>query len=231
MMKKQRVSVGDVRRGQIVEAAVAIIAEEGLPHLSLSAIEQRAGMSRGQLTYYFPAKEDILVAVFDRLLLMMHQRVQAGHGPCEIHDLPHGWERMQAFLSMLLLTPPSSPEFTSLHHTFLAQVGHRDDFRRRLANLYEEWRRHIAADTEAALASRNGRKRASARTLATLVQAILHGLGMQRAADPDAYDRHEMLDLVVDLLGSYFRPAFTTNGTMSINGRKRAATRKTGVKR
>ena len=74
-MKSQRVDIGSIRREQIVEAAISVIAEKGLENLSLSEIEKRAGMSRGQLTYYFPAKEDILLAVFDRLVVHMHQRI------------------------------------------------------------------------------------------------------------------------------------------------------------
>ena len=35
-------------------------------------------MSRGQLTYYFPAKDDILLAVFDHMIATMHQRAGAG---------------------------------------------------------------------------------------------------------------------------------------------------------
>ncbi len=54
-MKTPRIDIGTIRRQQIVEAAVAIIAEQGLQNLSLSQIEKKAGMSRGQLTYYFPS--------------------------------------------------------------------------------------------------------------------------------------------------------------------------------
>src|SRR5438067_1791718 len=76
-MKSQRIDIASIRREQIVEAAVEVITEQGLQNLSLSEIEKKAGMSRGQLTYYFPAKEDILLAVFDRLVLLIHERV--GH--------------------------------------------------------------------------------------------------------------------------------------------------------
>jgi AcrR family transcriptional regulator len=211
-MKNGRVDVGRVRREQIVEAAVAVIAEQGLQSLSLSEIEKRAGMSRGQLTYYFPAKEDILLAVFDRLLVMMHQRVQAAHGdPCA-----HGgtaWERLEQFLRWVLLQPPSVPEFHALQYTFLSQIGHREDFRQRLAQLYEEWRAHMAGDFAKDLApggEQNGGggvhpPAVSPRTVASFVQALLHGLAMQRAADPGAYDRQEMLELCLNLLGTYFR--------------------------
>ena len=61
---------GDVaraRREQIIEAAVRVITSRGLHNLSLSKIESWAGMKRGQLTYYFPTKEDILLGVFDRM--------------------------------------------------------------------------------------------------------------------------------------------------------------------
>ena len=69
-----RIDVAVVRREQIVEAAAQIIATRGIQHLSLSAIEAVTGMSRGQLTYYFKAKEDIVLAVFERTVRRMATR-------------------------------------------------------------------------------------------------------------------------------------------------------------
>jgi AcrR family transcriptional regulator len=202
-MRKPRVEVGKLRRAQIVEAAVAVIAEKGLQELSLSAIEERTDMSRGQLTYYFRTKEDILLAVFDRLLEMLRQRVQTDADHPQARCDVAGWERLEAFLHWFVLTPPHDPAFHALQHTFLSQIGHREDFRQRLANLYEEWRGHIAAD----VAAETGRTATvSARTVASFVQAVLHGLSMQRAADADAFDRVEMLRLMLDLLRAYLRP-------------------------
>src|SRR5438270_11535626 len=102
-MKSQRINIASIRREQIVEAAVSIIAEQGLQNLSLSEIEKKAGMSRGQLTYYFPAKEDILLAVFDRLIRMMHERHGAGHeadgaAHCAAAETEPGWGRVEFFL-------------------------------------------------------------------------------------------------------------------------------------
>src|SRR5947209_8020756 len=142
-MKSQRVDVRGVRREQIIGAAVAVIAEQGVQHLSLSEIEQRAGMSRGQLTYYFPAKEDILLAVFDRLLQFMYQRIGEPKGHADANS--GGVEWVEHLLDRLLRQPPLSPEFHVLQYTFLSQIGHREDFRRRLATLYEEWRTNLAA--------------------------------------------------------------------------------------
>src|SRR3954447_23673972 len=111
-MTTPRIDIASIRREQIVEAAVAVIAEQGLQNLSLSEIEKRAGMSRGQLTYYFPSKEDILLAVFDRLLLLMKQRAQQGDCPFGREQDP--WQRVQRFLEVFLLQPPDMREFHSL---------------------------------------------------------------------------------------------------------------------
>src|SRR5207237_3236479 len=170
-----------MRRAQIIDAAVAIIDAQGLDHLSLSKIERRAGMSRGQLTYYFPAKEDILLAVFDRVVAMMHQRVGKPEGAGAEND---SWQWVRHLLHVLGTRPPVSPEFGCLQYTFLSQVGHREDFRRRLATLYEQWRSNMALGFANDLLERRTARSFSPLAMATFVQAIFHGLGLQRDSDP-----------------------------------------------
>jgi AcrR family transcriptional regulator len=188
--------VAAIRREQIVEAAAGIIATQGIQNLSLSEIEAHTGMSRGQLTYYFKTKEDILLAVFDRMVRRMRERFASADGPCRGAVDPDVWLLMQGILGMVLGQPPRS-EFSPLQYTFLAQIGHRDDFRQRLATLYEEWRSHMADD----LSRQAPAPAADPRLLASLFQAIVHGLAMQLQADPVAFDRTRMLELCVAVLG------------------------------
>src|SRR5437667_5134552 len=115
-MKSQRIDIASIRRDQIVEAAVAVIAEQGLQNLSLSEIEAKAGMSRGQLTYYFPTKEEILLAVFDHLVLLMYQRIGE---PAAAGQEPSAWGWVEHLFEKLLAQPPVSPEFGCLQYTFL----------------------------------------------------------------------------------------------------------------
>src|SRR5580704_14182994 len=200
-MRSPRVDVSGIRKLQIVEAAVAVIAEQGLQNLSLSEIEKRAGMSRGQLTYYFPAKEDILLAVFDRLVQLMYRRIGEPKGTDGSQS--GGTEWTCHLLDRLLRQPPVSPEFHVLQYTFLSQIGHREDFRQRLATLYEEWRSNLAKGLALDMARAPGHSSVSPRALATLIQAILHGLAVQAAADPQAFDREEMANLCKEILNSF----------------------------
>src|SRR5262249_50403749 len=161
----------------IVEAAIAVIAEKGLQNLSLSEIENKAGMSRGQLTYYFPTKEAILLAVFDRVLHLMHERVGRPDGGNGDRAGGGGW--VQDLLTKQLGHPPPNPVFPVLQYTFLAQIGQRQDFRRRLAELYDKWRDNLSQGLAADAAGRRRGLPASPRAVATVVQALLHGLAMQ----------------------------------------------------
>jgi AcrR family transcriptional regulator len=231
-MARRPGEIGKRRREQIIDAAVAIIDERGLQHLSLSAIEKKAGMSRGQLTYYFPAKEEILLAVFDRMIETMHRRAHEGDSRPGCPIAGTGWQRIRTFLGFFLLQPPDVPEFHALQYTFLSQVGHRDDFRGRLASLYEEWRTHLAAGFAEDLA--DDRPRVSARTLASFVQALLHGLAIQRVADATSYDRNEMLTLCVELLSSYLGKSESSTPLpaakkASVNGTGRPRTKRTNL--
>jgi AcrR family transcriptional regulator len=203
-MRELPIDIGSLRRGQIIEAAVAVITEQGLQNLSLSEIEKKTGMKRGQLTYYFKFKEDILLGVFDRLVQLAYQRLGRPQGTTEAGPCQEsGWSWVQHLLTALITQPPPSPEFGCLQYTFLAQVGHREDFRRRLAKLYEEWRSHMGGGLAGDFARRPTRRSVSPRALATLVQAIIHGLAIQATADPNAFDRQEMLNLCLDVLGDY----------------------------
>ncbi|MBY0522505.1 MAG: TetR/AcrR family transcriptional regulator [Gemmataceae bacterium] len=202
-MKSARIDVAGMRREQIIQAAVGIIAAQGLQNLSLSEIEKAAGMSRGQLTYYYRTKEAILLAVFDRLLELMYQRIGTPGGqPCEQAGV---WDWVRHLLATVPAQPQVSPEFHCLQYTFLAQMGPREDFRKRLASLYEEWRGNMARGFAEKWKERPPLRSVSPRAVATLVQALLHGLAMQAAADPSSLNCEEMLHLCLDMLGTYLQ--------------------------
>lgn len=186
-------AVARKRRDEIVTAATEIIASEGLHRLSLARIEARTGMTRGQLTYYFPAKESILLAVFDRMLERMIAAAMADMAAQKVpSDGPGaGWARVQHGLGRLLGDRPVGEKDTlgPLVHTFMAQVEHRPDYKAKLAAANAGWRAHIAADLEAGPPGP-----VPPAVAASVVMALFQGLGGQLAVDPEAFDRHQMLE-------------------------------------
>ena len=159
----------------------------------------------------------VALAVFDRMLHLMCQQHGAddpltpnpspsrGEGRTGGHLFEGmGWlEFVQHLLNMILQDPPAHPEFHALQYTFLSQISHRQDFRRRLADLYAEWRSNMVEGLKRDLKKKPGVRKVSLRTMATLVQAILHGLAMQKAADPKAINTRAIVHLCLDMLSNY----------------------------
>lgn len=192
------------RREQILSAAETIIAGHGIQELSLKKIEDEAGMSRGQLTYYFPTKESILLAVYDRMLRRMIREALAADGPKPMTG--QAWACLQHMLNKHLepgWPPPANRELFSLLCTFLAQMGHSEHYRERLSKWYDDWRAFIAADYAASVPEP---RPVSPRTTAALVQALILGLEVQLMMDPNAFDRAEMYAACVRLMAPLFHP-------------------------
>ncbi|WP_156722190.1 TetR/AcrR family transcriptional regulator [Streptomyces apocyni] len=53
------------RRGEIIRAALEVIAERGYRGATLGAVAERVGLTQQGLLHYFPSKEALLVAVLD----------------------------------------------------------------------------------------------------------------------------------------------------------------------
>jgi AcrR family transcriptional regulator len=190
------------RRDQILDAAETIIAREGIHRLSLGHIEKSlGGMSRGQLTYYFPTKEAILLAVFGRMLRRMIGELMRADGPKPMTG--RAWDCFLHGLGRHLGPDhqPGEDDLFSLLYTFLAQMGHRPDYRDQLSRLLREGREFIAADIAGSVSEP---RPAPPRVTAALIQALFHGLRMQLAVDPNAFDRDEMAAACVRLIAPLF---------------------------
>ncbi|PWV55006.1 TetR/AcrR family transcriptional regulator [Nocardiopsis sp. L17-MgMaSL7] len=57
---QKRSFIEEARRAQIIEAAVATIAEAGYPNASLARIARTAGISKGVISYHFDGKDELM---------------------------------------------------------------------------------------------------------------------------------------------------------------------------
>lgn len=63
-----RMKVRDFRRKELIDAAIASIANHGLPDTTLATIAEEAGVSPGLVSHYFEGKEELLAATLLRLV-------------------------------------------------------------------------------------------------------------------------------------------------------------------
>ncbi|RKH74530.1 TetR/AcrR family transcriptional regulator [Corallococcus aberystwythensis] len=67
---------GTERVERILDATMEVLAEDGYAGLVLRGVAQRAGVSLGNLQYYFPTKQDVVRALLARYLEQALQRVR-----------------------------------------------------------------------------------------------------------------------------------------------------------
>ncbi|MFZ5676934.1 MAG: transcriptional regulator BetI [Pseudomonadota bacterium] len=65
-LRKKR-SLKDMRRDELMEAAITVVAKEGLQRATLSQIAVEAGMSTALVNHYFESKDELLEATMRRL--------------------------------------------------------------------------------------------------------------------------------------------------------------------
>ncbi|MTI89352.1 MAG: TetR/AcrR family transcriptional regulator [Balneolaceae bacterium] len=67
---RQNEEIRKQSRQQIIDAAFQLFANEGFAKTSISAVAEKAGISKGLIYHYFDSKEGILEAIFNQLVAM-----------------------------------------------------------------------------------------------------------------------------------------------------------------
>ncbi|MDA2809858.1 TetR/AcrR family transcriptional regulator [Nocardiopsis sp. RSe5-2] len=82
---RKRTFIEEARRAQIVQAAIAVIAEHGYDAASLARIARHAGISKGVISYHFAGKDELMhqvvVHVYTRIADHMVPRLDAAPDP------------------------------------------------------------------------------------------------------------------------------------------------------
>jgi len=88
---------GDLRRQQIVEAALAEIRTQAVADVQLLAIADRAGMKPSHVLYYFGSRDDVLIAA----VAHAEQQLATGRGE-RLRAIDDPTERLAAFVDIYL---------------------------------------------------------------------------------------------------------------------------------
>ena len=187
------------RRAAIVRAAYQLVAERGLEGFRFADVARDAGINNGTLLYYFPSKDALIRGVADHLV----EEFRAGVEPRD----PAGartalaelrWEfadarpRLRATASLvyleLLARAPRDPAVADL-----------------LRAIDADWHGWLASVVEAGRRDGSLRPDADAELAASMVMAVIRGVGMQSLVAPA--DPGPTLDALATLIERWLAPA------------------------
>jgi AcrR family transcriptional regulator len=161
-------------RDALIAAATAELAEKGLETASLDAICARAGFTRGAFYVHFRDRDELVVAVVDRILTNLFDAViPAGEGP---EDLDR---TVAQYVAMVARQAPAVRGTTGWrHHQTLAACVRSPALRERYASLQLEAISRVARAARAGQRAGTVRKDVPAQALAEILVILTMGMGV-----------------------------------------------------
>jgi AcrR family transcriptional regulator len=130
---------GQRSRGRVLQAAVDLITEAGIDRVRLAEIARRAGMSSGQVMYYFTSKEHILLET-----LAWRDQQDLRRTRAALAKVTGAWRRLEKFIGLYLPASPADPSWILWVEAW-ARAPHDRQVSKFLEDLLRPWREDLAA--------------------------------------------------------------------------------------
>ena len=169
------------RRRQILAAAMELFSHSGYHGVTVDAIAQQAGISKGNLYWHFKSKREILQLllheIVERLFLPPQEVLESDAPPRE---------KLRAITKRLLDTAEANPEAVSL----MLQMAAQSELREIASSHYSFWMRHyvnLIAPLFASLGEDDPER------IAMLYAATIDGLMALVVLGPRIYDKEKLM--------------------------------------
>lgn len=162
-------SKGQIRRQQIIDAAKQALIEGGSNSLVLRDVADQIGITHGNLQYYFPTKNDLLIAIFDQAVEKYTQSMKVA-----VSETSTRKGRLDAIIDAGI-AELKSPE-TALWRMMMSLADHNPDMASILKKENDLYEQVVAEELELISPDLSYQRR---RHIARIIHAILDGLGIQ----------------------------------------------------
>jgi AcrR family transcriptional regulator len=186
-----RDSLRELRRSQIVAAAREIVADHGLTALTIGALEERLGYSRGVMTYHFRDKDEIVDAVLASALAEIDQATHA-----QVVAGATAIDKVGAVLRANLHGFLGHREAGLILLSFWGRLGSDPKARKANARLYAVYRERAATLLTGGIAS-GAFAKADVPALAAVIVGLILGIVSQAYFEPGSIDAESALEEAV----------------------------------
>lgn len=125
----------------IIDAAMAIVRDQGVARLTLDAAAKVAGISKGGVLYHFKSKDDLIRGMVQRLI---DQCDQLSHDYYQREpEGPYRWAKTMVRASF----DPTGPATDSVGGALLAAITVNPDLMAPIHAMYARWQERLASDS------------------------------------------------------------------------------------
>ncbi|MCD2442522.1 TetR family transcriptional regulator [Agromyces sp. SYSU K20354] len=179
---------GKAREELVMDAAAKAIAELGLANVRVSDIAERAGMTPGHVTYYFPSKTELLMLSIRQSEEALVEQVEA-----ELDGIADPWTRLERLIDLSASNGRGDPGWI-LWFQVWSDAATDDTVAEVHNELDDRWRQILISVLE------YGRERGDFAfddldVIAELISATIDGLSIQLTVGAPHLDRDRMLEM------------------------------------
>jgi AcrR family transcriptional regulator len=178
-------------RDRVLKAALDLIIEVGVDQVRLAEIARRAGMSSGQVMYYFTSKEHILLETLAFQEYQDTMRRQAA-----LATVTGAWRQLERFIELYLPGTPPDPSWILWMEAW-ARAPHNKQVSRFLEELLNPWRDDLAALVARGVAEGAFAPPDAASDFTRRFIAVLDGLALQRLQQMQGSSRKHLTELAL----------------------------------
>lgn len=195
----QRQTKGSAREELLIRAAARAIAELGLANVRVTDVAERAQMSAGHVTYYFPSKAELLM-----LAIRQSEEALLADVAAEVATVADPWERVRRLIELSASAGPGDPGWV-LWFEVWSNAATDDAVARVHDELDAQWRKTLA-DAVRYGCQRGHFKVEDPDSAALLLSATIDGLSIQCTLGSAGVDRARLLELCLRAAEAILRP-------------------------
>lgn len=192
------------RREEIIRAALKLILKKGYSHTTLGQVAEKAGVSKGLISYYFPKKDDLFLAVLESILARLRRDLEA----CCREDLP-AWDRVKLNLKNLFGSERRTRSYYTVLIDFLAEAPREKSVRDYTRVIYQTHLSYMERTVADGIA-RGEFRRTDAHAAASILIAAMEGLILQWLYNPDRLSLADAYRICEKYAAEYLLPPGAT---------------------
>jgi len=196
---RRRTAPKEERRRQLIDAAMAVIAQRGLSGTTTGEVTRRAGLSVGLVNHHFDGKDNLLAAV----LLHLAEELRAAWRQVYDHPTARPETKLLAIVDALFHPACCTPVRIRCWFAFFGDAGYRKTYRDTVEP-YDTERSRALANICAELKRAGSYETVDTAALALHVEALADGLWLSMMLYPADVTRDGGRNQLLALLASHF---------------------------
>jgi AcrR family transcriptional regulator len=200
---------GQRSRERVLQAALDLITEAGIDQVRVAEIGRRAGMSSGQVMYYFTSKEHILLETLAWCDRQDFERTRAAVG-----RVTGAWRQLERFIGLYLPAGTADPSWTSwiLWMEAWARAPHNRQVSQFMEDLLRQWRDELAAIVARGVQEGAFTPPGAIDDFTIRFAALLDGLAIQRLRHVHQPSRKRLIELAMTAARAELAPGRAAEG-------------------